>query len=150
MAPATPARSEVVLASFGAPRTLDEIEPYLVRLFSDRRILPFPLRRFVARRIARRRAPRVRPKYEAMGGGSPLAATTEEQAQLLEAELARRGAPHRVRPAFLYLDPTISDALDACEAGGPPPLVLPLAQPLVGTCFHSGALCLGCYAPLFF
>lgn len=123
---ASPAPCDVVLASFGAPRTLDDIEPYLVRLFSDRRILPIPLRGFVARRIARRRAPKVRPKYERIGGGSPLAATTEEQARLLQAELARRGAPHAVRPGFLYIDPTVSAALDAVPAGGPPPLVLPL------------------------
>ncbi len=125
MAPATPAPCDVVLAGFGAPRTLDGIEPYLVRLFSDRRILPIPLRGFVARRIARRRAPRVRPKYERLGGGSPLAATTERQAELLQAELARRGRAHAVRAGFLYIDPTVADALDA-GAAAPPPLVLPL------------------------
>jgi len=121
---------DVILASFGGPEQVEQLEDYLRRLFSDRRIIgaPGPIRRWLAARIARKRASKVAPKYQAMGGGSPLNATTREQARLLEAELNRQGKPaRRVHAAFLYADPTIEVTLDAlAEQGAPPPVVLPL------------------------
>jgi protoporphyrin/coproporphyrin ferrochelatase len=111
---ATPAPFEIVLGSFGAPESVPEVEGYLRRLFSDRRILSMPgwIRRRLAARIARKRAPKVAWKYEAMGGGSPLNETTRAQALALDAALRDRGVAAAVRPAFLYVDPTITAALD--------------------------------------
>ena len=129
--------SEVVLVSFGGPESLDAIEPYLERLFSDRRILRVPFRRWLARRIARRRAPRVRPKYEALGGGSPLNETTRAQAARLEQELTARGRPATVHPAFLHAPPFVEDVTaQAVAAAGAAHEVLVL--PMLPQAFSSG------------
>jgi ferrochelatase len=79
----------------GAPDTLDDVEGFLVALFSDPDMIRLPsyLRRWqprMARMLARRRAPLVRPRYALIGDGSPLRAITMRQA----AELERRiGVP---------------------------------------------------------
>jgi len=115
----------VVLASFGGPERPNEIRAFLTRLFSDRRILPFPGRGLVARMIARRRAPRVAWKYERMGGGSPVVPTTREQVTRLGAELARRGRSLPVEAGYLYSLPSVRDVARAAAARGPV-LVVPL------------------------
>ena len=90
----------------GAPRNLDEIKPFLYRLFSDREIINFgvpePLQKPLAYLIATFRAPKVKPQYEAIGGGSPLVPYTQEQARLLEEEL---GIP--VFTGMLYSEPLL-------------------------------------------
>lgn len=132
MADATPAPFEVVLASFGAPESLAGVEEYLYRLFSDRRILSMPFRKLLARRIAKKRAPRVLWKYEAMGGSSPLNETTRQQGVALAAALEARGHRAAVHPAFLYCDPTVTAVLDGLAGDEEPansrpgPVVLPL------------------------
>src|SRR5947207_342584 len=83
----------VVLSNLGGPDTPELIEPFLVGLFSDPLILsvrPGFLRRFVARRIAKKRTPRVAADYRKIGGASPLRRETEAQATALERELERR------------------------------------------------------------
>jgi len=117
--------STVVLASFGGPERLDEVRPFLRRLFSDRRILPFPGRGLVARLIARRRAPKVRWKYERMGGGSPVMPITRAQVQGLAAELARRGRDVTVEAGYLYSLPSVREVAQAAASRGPV-LVVPL------------------------
>lgn len=91
----------VVLLNLGGPETLDDVEPYLRNLFEDPYILEFPfglgwLRKPLARRIARSRAPESRENYAKIGGGSPLNRYTTEQAAALEAELGKRGHSARV------------------------------------------------------
>lgn len=91
----------VVLLNLGGPERLDDVEPYLRNLFEDPYILELPvglgwLRRPLARRIARRRAPESRVSYAAIGGGSPLNRVTGAQAAALEAALRARGHDARV------------------------------------------------------
>jgi protoporphyrin/coproporphyrin ferrochelatase len=98
----------VVLLNLGGPERPEDVEPFLVNLFSDRQIIrlsPFAfLQKPIARRIARRRAPKSREAYGRIGGGSPLARLTTEQGQALEAALAPSGR-YRVRPAMRYWQP---------------------------------------------
>lgn len=115
----------VLLASFGGPERPDDIRAFLVRLFSDRRILPFPGRGLVARMIAKRRAPRVAWKYERMGGGSPVMPTTREQVVRLGAELARRGREATVEAGYLYSLPSVRDVARGAVGRGAV-LVVPL------------------------
>jgi ferrochelatase len=115
------ARTGVVLTNLGAPDSPAEIEPFLRALFSDPLILsirPGPLRRLVARRIARKRAPKVARDYERIGG-SPLRRLTEEQAAALDRVLERR-EPTRfaVAVAMRYSRPSSEDALRALVARG--------------------------------
>lgn len=104
----------VVLLNLGGPDTLDDVEPFLFNLFSDRKIIrlgPFAfMQKFIARRIARKRAPVSRECYRRIGGGSPLARITGEQGQALIKELAPRG-DFRVAMAMRYWQPTAREAL---------------------------------------
>ncbi len=90
----------------GAPSTLEEIKPFLYRLFSDRDLINFGVPSFLqkplAYLIATFRAPKVKPQYEAIGGGSPLVRYSLEQGELLSKAL---GMP--VFVAMLYSEPLI-------------------------------------------
>ena len=110
----------VVLLNLGGPDTLDDVEPYLAELFSDRYILPlpWPLRGWLARTIARRRAPESRENYRKIGGGSPLTKRSREQAAALERELTSRGRSAFVTVAHRAWRPRAADAVEALRAAG--------------------------------
>jgi ferrochelatase len=87
----------VFLMNLGGPRDLSEVEPYLFDLFSDPLVIDFPLgplRRPLARLIARRRAPSSAEKYQLIGGRSPLVEGTEAQARALAAALGPGFSTH--------------------------------------------------------
>jgi ferrochelatase len=115
-------RTGVVLTNLGGPDAPEAIEPFLFNLFSDPVILsirPGVLRRYVARRIARGRAPRVAKDYAKIGGASPLPERTAEQARALEAALEAR-APGRFATAVAmrYWRPTTEEAVSSLSARG--------------------------------
>jgi len=95
----------------GGPATLADIEPFLVNLLSD--VLPAPrlIRSLLARLIARKRAPRVAPLYQKIGGGSPLLRNTAAQAEALESELNARGYDAKVLVCMRYTAPRVGQAL---------------------------------------
>ncbi len=106
----------VLLFNMGGPDTLDDVEPFLVRLFSDRNIIELPLgallQPVVARVIAKSRGPGVRRNYAAIGGGSPQLALTRQQASALAARLeAATGRRHVVEIAMRYWQPDTERAL---------------------------------------
>jgi ferrochelatase len=78
----------VVLANFGGPRSLEEVEEFLVELLSDQEVLrtPFPawIHRLLFKRVARKRSRSVREDYALIGGRSPIFEDTESLALLLE------------------------------------------------------------------
>ena len=82
-------RVVVVLMNLGGPDSLDAVEPFLRNLFRDPAIIgaPGPVRRLLARLIARRRGPEAREIYRTIGGRSPLLEETEAQAAALQAAL---------------------------------------------------------------
>jgi ferrochelatase len=119
-------RTAVVLMNLGGPDSLDAVEPFLRNLFSDPAIIALPgwLRRPLARLIAARRAPVARHIYAQLGGGSPLLANTQAQAQALEAAL---GPGHRSFIAMRYWHPTTAEAVRAVREWAPDEIVcLPL------------------------
>ncbi|HEY1415546.1 MAG TPA: ferrochelatase [Caulobacteraceae bacterium] len=107
-------RVAVVLFNLGGPRDLDDVQPFLKNLFSDPAIIDLPgvLRRPLSDFIAYSRARTARANYQAMGGGSPLLAETQAQADALGVELAKRGLDARLFIAMRYWSPTI-DAMAA-------------------------------------
>ncbi len=110
----------VVLLNLGGPGNLDEVEPFLYNLFSDRKIIrlgPWFMQKFIARMIARKRAPVSRESYRLIGGGSPLARITTEQGQALARELAPRG-DFRVAMAMRYWRPTARETLQQMADAG--------------------------------
>jgi len=80
-------KTAVILANLGAPSKLDEVRPFLKQLFSDPDIFHFPFGKpgqaIFSSMIATLRAPRSKKFYQAIGGGSPLAANTIAQADAL-------------------------------------------------------------------
>jgi len=115
----------VLLFNLGGPNNLDEVQPFLVNLFSDREIIELPLgaalQPIMARVIATLRGPSVRRNYARIGGGSPQLWITKQQAAALEDSLnAARpsGGRYRVFIAMRYSEPTCETALAAIAATG--------------------------------
>jgi protoporphyrin/coproporphyrin ferrochelatase len=104
----------IVMMNLGGPKTLDQVEPFLLALFADREIIQLPFQKFMGPFIAKRRTPKIRAHYDEIGGGSPILRWTEEQGrgmcERLDA-LSPATAPHRFYVAFRYIDPTSEDAL---------------------------------------
>ncbi len=132
-------RTAVVLFNLGGPDRLEAVEPFLVNLFNDRAIiaLPQPLRWLLARVIARRRAPVAQTIYRRLGGGSPLLANTEAQAEALEAAL---GEGFRVFIAMRYWPPLSEDAAAAVAAWRPDEVVLLPLYPQASTTTTASSL----------
>ena len=101
-------RTAVVLINLGGPATQDEVEPFLANLFGD--VLRFPWGNFgshsLGRMIARWRRPHAQALYRKIGGGSPILAETETQADALQTAL---GEDYRLTCAMRYSSPTISE-----------------------------------------
>jgi ferrochelatase len=117
----------VVLFNLGAPDSLAAVEPFLRNLFSDPAILRVPglVRPWLARLIARRRAPVAREIYARLGGGSPLLAETQKQAQALQASLdAAPEGPFRVFVAMRYWHPFTAEAVTRVRDAGCDELIL--------------------------
>lgn len=115
-----------VLLNLGAPDRLAAVEPFLANLFSDPAIirLPWPVRPLLARLIAKRRGPKARAIYAAIGGGSPLRAETEAQANALEQALAGERDQWRVFVAMRYWHPMSDATARAVAAYDPDRVVL--------------------------
>ena len=111
----------IVLMNLGGPGDLDAVEPFLLELFADREIIQLPFQNVLGPFIARRRTPKVRELYRAIGGGSPILRHTEAQGRGMVARLDRlapQTAPHKFYVAFRYARPKSEDALLAMKADG--------------------------------
>jgi protoporphyrin/coproporphyrin ferrochelatase len=108
-------RYGVLLFNLGGPGTLDEVEPFLANLFSDRDIIELPLGAVLqpafARLIAKARGPSVRRNYASIGGGSPQLRLTLAQAKALSARLSRGDGRVPVAVAMRYWRPGTAEAL---------------------------------------
>jgi ferrochelatase len=110
----------VVLLNLGGPEQLEDVEPFLFNLFSDRMIIrlgPAFMQKTVARFISRRRAPKSAEAYAKIGGGSPLGRITADQAKALEQELSAVGK-FRVSVAMRYWHPRAQETLAALHNEG--------------------------------
>jgi len=106
----------VLLLNLGGPATLDDVEPFLRELFSDRELIELPFgaaaQPYLARLIAKLRGPSVRRNYAGIGGGSPQLRLTEAQARALQARLDPDGGRFHVAIAMRYARPSVDDALE--------------------------------------
>jgi ferrochelatase len=111
-------QTAVLLLNMGGPDSLDAVRPFLRNLFSDPAIVGFPtlLRRPLAAMISARRARKVRPRYELIGGKSPIGPITIEQAKAVGQALGPTFDP--VLPAFSYWRPFISHAVGEASRSG--------------------------------
>ena len=97
-------KTAIILANFGGPRKLAEIEPFLIELLTDVDVIRTPLPRFFDRwfftRVAKKRAPKIAKDYELIGGKSPIFEDTEEVARRLQERTSCEVIPfHRYLPA---------------------------------------------------
>ena len=103
---------DVALLAFGAPSSPELITDFLVRM-TGRAPTPETLKV-------------VEERYKLIGGASPLPDITARQARALQARLVQELAfPIRVRPGFLYAQPTVAECLE--ELDGHEVLAVPLS-----------------------
>ena len=103
-------RLTVLLAGFGGPESLDQVPGFVESVLG--RVPPEHV------------IPSVIGRYEAIGGGSPLPATTRRQAVLVAEELGRRGLGADVHVGMLHARPTIEEAAEQIRADGVEELVV--------------------------
>jgi ferrochelatase len=114
----------IVLFNLGGPDSPEAIRPFLLNLFSDPAILPVPwfVRPFLARVIARGRLKPATENYRLLGGKSPLLEMTQAQARAIEAALPEFDAKCFI--AMRYWDPFSLEAARAVKAWQPDEVVL--------------------------
>jgi ferrochelatase len=134
-------RTAIVLFNLGGPDGSASVRPFLFNLFNDPAIirLPAPLRYGLAHLISRRRAPIARAIYDKLGGGSPLLANTEAQAQELAEALGGRDAL-RVFIAMRYWHPRAATIAEAVAAFAPERIVLLPLYPQFSTTTTGSSL----------
>jgi ferrochelatase len=87
-----------LLLAFGGPRSLDEVEPFLTRLFRGGKPSPEQLER-------------IKERYRLIGGFSPLPEITFKQARALENSLSSKGYEFKSYVGMRYGQPLIEEAL---------------------------------------
>ena len=101
-----------LIVNFGGPRNLEEIPSFLEALLCDRDVIrtPFPpfFHNWFFKRVAKKRALKVREDYEKIGGRSPIYFDTEKLKELL---CKRLNAP--IYTFHRYLPSTHADSLKA-------------------------------------
>jgi ferrochelatase len=132
----------ILLLNMGGPDSLEAVQPFLKNLFSDPAIigLPGPLRGPFASFLSARRASKVRPRYQLIGGKSPIGDLTRKQGSALADLLPSGYGP--VLPAFSYWNPFIRDAVNSAVASGAQRLVALSLYPqycsaTTGTCIED-------------
>jgi len=111
----------LIALNLGGPGSLDDVRPFLQRLFADPEVLQIrwgPLRKYVAWSIARSRAPISREAYAQIGGRSPILAETTAQAEAVTNVLAARGIATIPVVAMAAWHPLAEEALATLAARG--------------------------------
>lgn len=127
----TARRLAIVLFNLGGPDRPEAIKPFLLNLFRDPAILrvPFFVRPFLARIIARARIKPATENYARLGGRSPLLELTRQQATALQEAVAEAmpGVEARCFIAMRYWHPMSLEAAREVKAFKPDHvLLLPL------------------------
>ncbi len=134
-------RLAVVLFNLGGPDQPSAIKPFLLNLFRDPAILrvPFFVRPFLARVIARARVKPATENYAILGGRSPLLELTEDQARLLETDLNTE-FDAQCFVAMRYWHPFAAETVRSVSAFKPDRLVLLPLYPHYSTTTSGSSL----------
>ena len=111
-------KTALLLLQMGGPDSIAGVEPFLLNLFTDRDIIkmgPAFLQPFIARRIVKKRAPKVEGYYQQIGGKSPIKELTDAQGKGVQELL---GDGYRSFVAMRYSRPSTLDALAAIKREG--------------------------------
>jgi len=105
----------LLLLAFGGPRSLDEVEPFLTRLFRGRKPSPEQLEK-------------IKDRYRLIGGFSPLPEITFKQARALENSLRSKGYEFKSYVGMRYGYPLIEETLkEILQDGIEEVVALPMA-----------------------
>ena len=133
-------RTAVVLFNLGGPESVETVKPFLTNLFADPAILrvPWPVRPLLARLIAQRRTAIAEDIYRQLGGGSPLLANTQAQADALTRAI---GEPETlgVFVAMRYWRPRAAAVARAVAAFAPQRVILLPLYPQFSTTTTSSS-----------
>lgn len=114
-------KTGILMLNMGGPETLDDVHGFLLRLFSDKDLIPLPMQSQLSKFIAKRRTPSIVEQYRAIGGGSPIKKWTEHQGEgmvkLLD-EISPETAPHKFYIGFRYVHPLTEESIDQIEQDG--------------------------------
>lgn len=112
----------VIGLNLGGPGSLDDVEPFLRRLFGDPDVIQLgwarPIQPLLAWLIARRRAPFSRDAYQQIGGRSPILEETTAQVEAVVAALGTRGIVAAPAVAMAAWHPLAEAALATLAARG--------------------------------
>lgn len=114
-------QTAIVMLNLGGPQNLEQVQPFLLRLFADCEIIQLPFQGLLGPFLARLRTQRVQANYQAIGGGSPILHWTEQQGEGMVKwldQLSPATAPHKFYVAFRYVNPLSEDALLQMQADG--------------------------------
>ena len=120
----TPPKTAVVMLNMGGPNDLDEVGPFLGRLFGDGEIITLgPLQNILGPLISKRRTPAIKEQYARIGGRSPIGLWTKEQGEGMIKhldEISPETAPHKAYTMFRYAAPLSEETLlqmkeDGCK-----------------------------------
>jgi len=133
IAPAEGDTVGVVLLNHGGPNALEDVQPFLYRLFMDPALIDLPispfLRHWMAKATARLRASSMAEDFEAIGGSSPINRLTREQSRGLEKHLndtfgRPAGVTFRTYVAMRYWHPFSEEAIEEMKSDGVDQVVL--------------------------
>jgi len=99
----------VALLNMGGPKTNNDVPEFQMRLFSDSRLIRFPLswalQKLFATLLVTFRSKASKKRYQLIGGGSPIFNSTQNQTTALQKELNQRGREIKVTFSFNYSSP---------------------------------------------
>jgi len=106
-------KHSVLLIDMGGPQSMDEVQPYLQKIFCDPYIIPGnPLKRWVlSRLIARKSAAETRHRYAEIGGRSEAVDNARKLGDQLKSHFADRGIDLECDVATRYSFPDIPQGL---------------------------------------
>jgi ferrochelatase len=113
-------KESLLLVNMGGPSRLEQVPPYMRKIFRDPAILPFPawLRWPLAELISRRRSEKIAERYRKIGGASPLLSWTVKLRDNMVIALREAGLSHPVEFAFRYCEPSIKEGLSSLKSQG--------------------------------
>ena len=131
----------LLMLSFGEPEnaTLEEVTPFLERIFARNSSLESDKGKSRARELAEARAPGLIEEYEEIGG-SPMTQQARTQARMVERILRRRGLDVRCYSGMQFTEPSVGAAVAEAQAKGVDQLVALPIYPLCGRSTTIAAL----------
>ena len=131
----------VLILNFGEPEnpTLEEVIPFLERIFARNASLESEKGSGRARKLAEARAPGLIEEYKRIGG-SPLSRQSRKQARMVEGVLRRRGLNLRCYIGMQFTEPSVAAAVAEAQAEGVEQLVALPVYPLCGRSTTVAAL----------